>query len=442
VDELRTAETRLGLFPSDTLRDTLDARIVQVSSLADSLGQFGLSAATDSIHRALRDVREYATREYEAGIAGRGAEADSISATRIMPAIARADLVLRAAEGRLRTRIGNRVNMAEQATGEAWQLSLLGFVAAGALAVVIAVLLWRIIADPIRDLEAGLAAVADGNFGHHLTVSPDRPDEFGRLARSFDSMARQLAQLDRLKAEFISVASHELKTPINVILGYVQLLQEGVYGAVTPKQRDILRTLEAQTTALSRLVHQLLDVSRFEAGGGKLDLRAVDLDGFLRELQHTFDVLSVQRGVHFRIERSGPLAAEVYWDPDRMSEVLGNLLSNAFKFTEAGGAVELLVEGVDGEVHLTVRDTGAGIPPEQLPHIFEKFYQASNQEAATHRGTGLGLAIAKQIVVAHGGAISVDSTIGVGTTFVLALPTRAGGRVAIARRDESAGVPV
>jgi signal transduction histidine kinase len=254
-------------------------------------------------------------------------------------------------------------------------------------------------------------------------------------------MAYQLAALDRLKAEFVSVASHELKTPINVILGYLQLIDEGVYGPVSPKMHEIVRTLDSQTRSLSRLVHQLLDVSRFEAGGGKLDLRPTNLDVFLAEIEETFRVLSMQRGIDFRIERAGPLPTEVLWDPDRISEVLGNLVANAFKFTERGGSVELLVDAMDQQVHLDVRDTGAGIPPQQLPHIFEKFFQADNQEAAAHGGSGLGLAIARQIVVAHGGQISVESIVGVGTTFHLTLPLRAGGRVHERRRTPILGVP-
>jgi signal transduction histidine kinase len=117
----------------------------------------------------------------------------------------------------------------------------------------------------------------------------------------------------------------------------------------------------------------------------------------------------------------------VVWDEDRMSEVLGNLLSNAFKFTERGGTVELGVHAAGDVLHMHVRDTGAGIPPANVPHIFEKFFQADNQASAAAKGTGLGLAIAKTIVTAHGGSITVDSTPGVGTTFSITLPIRASG---------------
>jgi signal transduction histidine kinase len=245
------------------------------------------------------------------------------------------------------------------------------------------------------------------------------------LAASFDTMTRQLTELDKLKAEFVSVASHELKTPINVVLGYLGLLEEGIYGQLTPEQQKVLQTLEAQMQSLARLSKQLLDVSRFEAGGGKLELRPIKLESLLTELQHGFGVLADQRGVRFTVTTSEGLPNEVLWDVDRINEVLGNLLSNAFKFTERGGEVELSVSPADGGVQMEVRDSGAGIPSEQLPHIFEKFYQASNQSAASASGSGLGLAIAKQIVEAHRGTITCESTPGVGTTFTILLPTRA-----------------
>jgi signal transduction histidine kinase len=277
--------------------------------------------------------------------------------------------------------------------------------------------------------------VADGDFSHRLAVSPERGDEFGRLASSYLVMAAQLKELDKLKAEFVSVASHELKTPINVLLGYLQLLGEGVYGPLNEQQRSVLATLEAQCQALNRLVRQLLDVSRFQAGGGKLDPRPFELPHFLDELERAFDVLARQRDIGFRIIRGDDLPDEVVWDQDRMNEVLGNLLSNAFKFTSRGGRVELAVDSAGTTIHMAVRDTGAGIPREHLPHIFRKFFQADNQSAADTKGTGLGLAIAKEIVEAHGGTIDVESSPGAGTTFTISLPVRAsvGRRTAPAR---------
>jgi signal transduction histidine kinase len=224
-----------------------------------------------------------------------------------------------------------------------------------------------------------------------------------------------------LKAEFVSVASHELKTPVNVLLGYLQLLQDGAYGALSDRQREICQTLEAQCVSIGRLVKQLLDVSRFEAGGGKLELRPLPLGDLLKDLETSFRVLALQRSVEFAVLHDRDLPTQVTWDRDRISEVLGNLLSNAFKFTPSGGRVRLQVQATDDAVQMAVQDTGSGIPPEQLPRIFDKFYRADNQPAAAD-GTGLGLAIAKTIVEAHWGTITVDSMPGEGATFTITLP--------------------
>ena len=146
-------------------------------------------------------------------------------------------------------------------------------------------------------------------------------------------MTRQLAELDKLKAEFVSVASHELKTPINVMIGYLQLLEDGIYGPLTAKQLDVHKTLVVQANTLLRLVKQLLDVSRFEAGGGRLEPRQIDSTTCSENWSSTFHVLALQREIEFRVDRRDGLPDEVFWDLDRINEVIGNLLSNAFKFT-------------------------------------------------------------------------------------------------------------
>ena len=441
AEDLRGAETALLFIHDVASRDAMAAQIERLDSMADTLGGFQLDEAADQIRTALNAVVRYAPLEYQAAFLGNSRSADTLSNRHVVPAINSVDRVIGAAQQSLRERTRDRVQETTTLTEEAQRVSAGALALAIGLAVLMAYALWRSISRPIIDLERGMSAVADGNFGHRLEVSPERRDEFGRLAQSFRTMAAQLAQLDRLKAEFISVASHEIKTPLNVILGYLQLLDEGVYGPVSQRQRDILRTLDNQTRSLSRLVHQLLDVSRFEAGGGKIFPRPVDLDRFLHELEATFRVLSLQRGIHFAVERGENLPNEVLWDADRMNEVLGNLLSNAFKFTDRDGHITLRIEAADQHVQIAVSDSGAGIPPSQLPHIFEKFYQADNQSPSL-AGTGLGLAIAKQIVVAHGGTINAESSVGVGSTFTVTMPVRAGRSVLAPPKELPVGEPV
>jgi signal transduction histidine kinase len=410
----------------------------RISVLADSLRHFDLDTAAADIRAAAAELAATAPRQIEAVRAGRVATADALSSSEIAPALRRLERGIGTAERRLRETTSERMADATTAIKRAQWLSAISLALAVLLAVWIAIRLTRWISRPVEDLERGMGAVAEGNFDHRLEVAPSRHDEFGRLAASFRQMADRLKALDRLRAEVISVASHELKTPINVIIGYLQLLQDSVYGEMTSKQREITRTLESQARSLGRLVKQLLDVTRFQAGGGRIDPRPMKLGQLLDEMENAFHVLAVQRGVRFIVTRQEGLPDEVVWDHDRMSEVVGNLLSNSFKFTQRGGEVELGAEPAPGGVVIHVRDTGAGIPPEQLPHIFEKFYQADNQRSASQEGSGLGLSIAREIVVAHGGELTVESAVGTGTTFTIVMPLQAAGRLPAVQRESAA----
>jgi signal transduction histidine kinase len=441
LDDLRRAETALVFVHDIGSRDVMSMELARVAAMADSLELYELDSASQQLRLGVQRIAERAPAEYQAALAGRAAQAENISTREIVPAIGEVERSLRLAERSLRERTRARVAEAADLGERAQLTSAVALLVAAMFAFGIGFWLTRSISRPVRDLERGMQAVADGDFSHPLAVSADRPDEFGRLASSFQSMSRQLAEVDRMKAEFVSIASHELKTPINVILGYVQLMQEGIFGDLSAKQREVCRTLETQAHSLGRLVKQLLDVSRFEAGVAKLEPRRIGLDSFVRDLGSTFDVLARQREIEFHCTTSGAPPEGVFWDQDRMNEVLGNLLSNAFKFTPRGGRVELEVEAEGDTVTIEVRDTGPGIPADQLPHIFEKFFQADNQHRAAHKGTGLGLAIAKEIVEAHKGTITADSTPGVGTTFTITLPVRVAGRRSSAPRPLAGTAP-
>ena len=422
TENLRRAEDALLIIHDSASQMRMSTEVAALSAMADSLEEYALDSAAQQLGTAIGAVDVAAPREYAAVLARRSARADSISAHDVRPAIVRIERWTAVAEGSLRERTGDRVAAAADSAERARRFSAAVLAFATLLATAIATWLTRSVSGPVEELEAGMQAVSEGEFGHRLALAPARHDEFGRLAASFATMARQLAELDKLKAEFVSVASHELKTPVNVLLGYLQLLEEGVYGELTDRQLEVCQTLEVQCQAIGRLVKQLLDVSRFEAGGGKLEPRPFALRDLLDDLATSFHVLARQRNVHFIVTSDPRVPREVVWDPDRMSEVLGNLLSNAFKFTPRGGRVDLDVDADGDHVHMKVHDSGAGIPAAQLPRIFDKFFQADNQVAAAAEGTGLGLAIAKNIVEAHRGTITVDSTPGVGTTFAITLP--------------------
>lgn len=423
VQELDQAKDYLSILPEEATLTQFDQKLTAVRILVDSLDQVNGIAGINRVRGALRAIADESDHAHQLAAAGRTATADSVIDKAIGPPIDDIERIVALSEQANQDRTRERVNDIAIESVRSRDTSLRLLAAAAVLAVLIGLWLTQSVSRPIDELDAGMRAVAEGDFGHPLQLAPQRRDEFGRLATSYNSMATQLRELDRLKAEFISVASHELKTPINVVMGYLQLLQENVYGDLNERQREIVTTLTAQSKSLSRLVRQLLDVSRFEAGGGKVEPRTFPLPAFLGDLERTFRVLAIQRNVGFAVTRGQDLPAEVRWDPERINEVLGNLLSNAFKFTPSGGRVDLDVSRDDSGVRMSVRDTGAGIPATELAYVFEKFYQANNQTTGI-KGTGLGLAIAKGIVTAHGGTIGVESTVGVGTSFTLHLPIR------------------
>ncbi|MFL5537406.1 MAG: sensor histidine kinase [Longimicrobiaceae bacterium] len=317
-----------------------------------------------------------------------------------------------------------RMRSAADIAGNARNTMLIALALALALTVVVGLLMTRAMVRPIDELRRGMAHVAEGDFDPNVQVPVQRTDEIGDLSRSFSTMTAQLAELDRLKAEFVSVASHEIKTPLSVIRGYVSLLADGIYGETNDAQKKTLEAVSDQVDRLTRLVHRLLDISRFEAGGGRLELRRINVRDFLDELTGGFHVLAFQNGIDFAVNVAGDVPVNVEGDADRLNEVLGNILSNAFKFTERGGRISLDARRDGTGLAVEVQDSGVGIPPDKLPKIFEKFYQVDNSAQPRSAGSGLGLAIAKEIVEAHGGTISAGSEVGKGTRFRVTLPER------------------
>jgi signal transduction histidine kinase len=436
LEDVRAAENALLFVHDEASRERMVRELDRLSAMADTLNHFGLAQATE-LKAGTDSLRGATEEEYQTARAGNVTEAERISSGVVLPQLESLQRAVRDTEAVLRDRTQARVAGAADATDDAQRYAVIALLLAAITALGIGAWLMRSISRPVRDLERGMASVAAGDFEHRLPFTAGRKAEFGRLAASYESMALQLSDLDRLKAEFISVASHELKTPINVITGYVELLKEGIYGELSPKQREVGETIQKQAQTLTRLVAQLLDVSRFEAGGGRIEPKPVILRKFIKNLEDTFRVLAMQREINFDIQCSDRLPGEVFWDEDRMNEVVGNLLSNAFKFTDGGGRVRLEAEAVDDSVRIRVRDTGVGIPPQQLQHVFHKFYQADNQASTPTAGTGLGLAIAKQIVEAHRGTINVESRQNAGTTFTIVVPVRmVTGRVSRSRSTD------
>jgi len=244
-----------------------------------------------------------------------------------------------------------------------------------------------------------------------------------RAALAIDNArAYEAAQFaNRLKDDFLATFSHELRTPLNAILGYSRMLFGGVIGG-GEKQKRALKTIERNATSLSQIVEDVLDVSRIVSGKLRLNIEPVDLP---RVLKQAIDTVSpAAEAKHIRVEAIlDPGAAPVSGDADRLQQIVWNLLSNAVKFTPKGGRVQVRLERINSHLEITVSDTGIGIKPDFLPHMFERFRQADSGTAREHTGLGLGLGIARHLVELHGGTIHATSEgEGRGSTFQIRLP--------------------
>jgi signal transduction histidine kinase len=273
------------------------------------------------------------------------------------------------------------------------------------LGLVVAVLItgWttRALWSPLERLRRALSQVAEGDHSAPVDLPYERKDEIGELSASFRAMVRRLAELDRLKAEFVGVAGHELKTPINVIRGYTGLIEEELAGELTGPQREILDGIAEQTRSMTRMVSRLMDISRLETGSYALDLEVISARDLLFGLERQFEVLATKRGIRLTIEgvADPPLNMKVDIDLFR-GEVLGNLVANALRFAPSGGDVRVRARAEGGGILFEVADSGPGIHPDHQPFVFDKYYQAERSRAM---GSGLGLAIAKEFVEAHHG---------------------------------------
>jgi PAS domain S-box-containing protein len=240
-------------------------------------------------------------------------------------------------------------------------------------------------------------------------------------ARAFEEerrRAEQLAELDRAKTAFFSNVSHEFRTPLTLMLGPVEdLLGDG---DLAPNHRDALTLAHRNGLRLRKLVNTLLDFSRLEAGRMEAIYEPVDLAGFTAELASVFRAAIDKAGLRYAVECED-IGEPVYVDREMWEKIVLNLISNAFKFTLTG-EIDVNVRCDGSHAVVTVRDTGSGIPGTELPHVFERFHRVEGTQGRTHEGTGIGLALVQELVKLHGGAISIDSTVGSGTSVSVSIP--------------------
>ncbi len=265
-----------------------------------------------------------------------------------------------------------------------------------------------------------------------LTVSPIRTPEgaiigASKIARDISEQKRlrhEAEEASRLTDEFLALLSHELRTPLNTVLGYARMLRQDEFALTSDQRQKALDVLERNADALAQLVNDVLDTSRVITGKLRLKLERFRLDEIVREALDTIQPTADAKGITLRASLGREV--DVQGDPDRMRQVMWNLLSNAVKFTPSDGRVTVTLERRAGQVILGVADTGIGISPEQLPLIFQRFWQGEAGLMREHGGLGIGLALARHLVELHGGSISAHSDgPGRGSTFTVTLPALA-----------------
>lgn len=295
---------------------------------------------------------------------------------------------------------------------------------AGGIALIVGLVLTRQIARPIGTLVSGARQIASGNLSHRVKIKTK--DELGSLGQSFNEMAASLEEAEQERRRIVADIAHELRTPLTVIEGIVGGIQDGVF----QPDNEHLDVIKEQTSLLTRLTSDLRDLSLAESGQLKLELAPTSLADIVRRKTSQFEVEAQEKGIDIELKLPQELAP-VNVDPKRIEEVLGNLMTNAIRHTPSGGTITVsLYAAAEGRAHqidgpsvvLSVADTGEGIAPEHLPHVFERFYRVEESRSRNEGGSGLGLAIVKQMVQAHGGQVWVDSELGKGTTFYVALP--------------------
>jgi signal transduction histidine kinase len=298
---------------------------------------------------------------------------------------------------------------------------------------------------PVRAAETFLSEVAGGTFEGSVDV-PNR-DEFGALAARLNDTARQLARLDaeqrqaadvlrslnvrleqasQAKSEFLANMSHELRTPLNAILGFTEMLLDGLYGDVPTELKEPLADIQTNGQHLLRLINDVLDLSKIEAGRMELSLGDYAVADVLASVRASLRSLANEKGLEL-VAEVAPDVSDAYGDSKRITQCLLNLVGNALKFTRHGR----VMVGVDRHgalLRFRVADTGIGIPADQLEAVFAEFRQVDTTTTRDFGGTGLGLSITKKFVELHGGRIWVESELGKGSTFYFTIPERVEGR--------------
>jgi len=416
------------------IMDAIDGSLRRIAGMPLEGREREEFARLEALWRAL-PVRVFL---FEAAVSGGDRDGGAAELDRLQQDLTALRLQARRLGGASREGIRRRLDSSADAARDAERVSVAVALVTLLLSVLIATLIVRSITESLRLLQHGTREVAGGNFAYRIETK--RKDEFAQLARAFNRMTEHLGELDRMKRDFLSNVSHDLKTPLASMQETSRILLDGVPGAITPKQRRLLELNLQSGQRLSAMIAKILDLSAIEAGSPLAEVRRQDL---LPLVRHAAEVAASalaegQLRIHLDLP-DHPVLADC--DAERIARVLDNLLENAAKFSPQGGTIGVRVrllqsrpDDIDAarwrrlELHngesaalISVSDEGPGVPVADRERIFERFYQSAGARRTRNRGVGLGLAICRELVEAHGGAIWVQENEPRGSIFHVAL---------------------
>lgn len=296
-------------------------------------------------------------------------------------------------------------------------ITLAGIIGAG-IAILFGLLISAGILKPVRRLTAAASALSDGELGKQVEITSK--DEIGQLSQTFNKMSAELARIDVQRKQLTADITHDLSTPIQIISGYMEMLEEESI-QLTPKRIQIIRT---ELEHLRRLVSDLTTLSQVEGGALKLQTETFKPAELLQQICDTYRPIAASQEVELRFETDGSgKGCELTADPGRLLQTVQNLIENALRYTPENGKITLTLGCKERNVKISVRDTGVGIDAEDIPYVFDRFYRTDKSRNANQGKMGLGLSICKALTLAQGGKISVSSEgKGKGTTFELSFP--------------------
>lgn len=423
VSDLDRLERAYVATADPELAGAVALAVERIEEQAASLRGLGYVNALDASGLPLEQLRAMADSIHTLVAAGELSAATGHLATTATPLLHQSDEAVAYLAGAIDRKTQFAAEEANGIADAAAATTVAAIFASLLLALALAWLAARVLSQPLERLGKAMRRVADGQFAPPADEGYDRRDEVGDLFRSFRSMAARLAELDRLKAELVGGASHDLKTPVSVVAGYAELLEEELAGSLRPRQQRLLSRLMEQTRTLSHRANHLLEISRLEASGVRAGLEEINIRHFSRGIEQRFGPIAADRQILLSVETGASAPALMVADPDSLrEEVLGHLLEDAFAFTPAGGRVEVAFHSDGGSLVIDVSDGGPTICNGEAPFFFQR--DGAGLRDATEAAPGVGLAIAWGATAAHGGTIVAAPDGAGGPSYRVVLPLR------------------